>query len=637
MPIDSAAAPSVGTPAASSVLSLLKGIVQRPDGVYVEPAAFGPTLLASLDALVRGGSFLAGVEYPVLMKVLFGHGAVLPSGDVRIARDIRTFDLRRRALYRAVKIVAGRADYVFEPVWLADAADPDGQGQPARLDVDEFIADMWLKGIRFGLDIGVVRAAIAADRAEHVTVAERLAPEPGVDARIDEVSDDIHRSDAPRQLANGRLDLSSFQNRFPQIRPGKRLLKKIPATSGKPGFELSGAVLPAKAGADVDLVSYAGEGTAVETNSDGEFLMSCQAGFLQVDAKTSRISVNVKVISRDGVSARTTGNLSLTGDYEEFGDVQEKRVVEGESIVVHGNVFGRVVSRRGTVTLLANLMGGSAYNKRGDIVVRGVASGAVVQASQGAVTLERAENCVISGTKVTIGHAINCEIIGDDVTVGQAEGSAVAGRRVTIDACAPRKQGEMLVAVLCPEGAQIDEVIAMLGKRVAQFAELAARHRVEMQQATGHPDVRRYLSISGKVRKNEIVLNADQQRQFQKMAQDVGPLLKAIGDVSARVKAAEAEQRTGQEMLDKLEAQRRDVDTVSAVTVRQVQGDTQVRVLGFNPAGGSPYDLAPRDIRMRLRGPQHGALLFSGRSGTVEWNGAPEVPDSPDAPAPRIG
>ena len=37
-------------------------------------------------------------------------------------------------------------------------------------------------------------------------------------------------------------------------------------------------------------------------------------------------------VSRDGVSAKTTGNLQLTGDYEEFGEVQEKRVIEGEGI-----------------------------------------------------------------------------------------------------------------------------------------------------------------------------------------------------------------------------------------------------------------------------------------------------------------
>jgi hypothetical protein len=609
-----AAATAVARAAAGSE----HGIVQRADGVFADSDASGAALAAALDAIFRGGGYLAGLDYPTLMLALYGQP---PANELlRIADGIEPFDAQRRTLYRNVKIAGGNAAYVFEPVWLPDPADPDGAGQPASLDADEFVADLWLKGIRFGIEIEAVRAVIASGRTEHITVARRLAPVPGEDARIVEVSDDIHRNDAPRQLANGRLDLNQFQNRFPQIQPGVRLLQKIPATEGSPGFELSGAALPPTEGKDLDLADYVGEGTAVEEKLDGEFLVSTVAGFLQVDAKTSRISVNAKIVSRDGVSVKTTGNLQLTGDYEEFGDVQEKRVVEGEGITVHGDVFGRVSSRGGLVLLHANLMGGSAYNKQGDIQVRGVASGAIIQASDGAVVLERAENCTVSGTRVTVKHAVNSEIIGDEVTVGMAEGCAIAGRRVTVESCTPRKQGEMLVYVMRPEGAQIGEVIAMVGQRIAQFDAQAARHREEIQPMTARPDVRSYLMLSARLRKNELTLTPEQTRQFQKMTQDVGPVLKAIADLSAKLKAAEAERQKGQDMLARLEEQRRDASCVSAVAVRSIQGETQIRILGFNPAEGSPYDLAPREIRMRLRGPQHGDLLFSGPAGTLDWD-----------------
>ena len=71
------------------------------------------------------------------------------------------------------------------------------------------------------------------------------------------------------------------------------------------------------------------------------------------------------------------------------------------------------------------------------IRVPGMASNAVIQARQGDVVMERAENCVISGTRVRIEHAVNCEIIGDEVRLGRAEGCAVAARRVIADAVAP--------------------------------------------------------------------------------------------------------------------------------------------------------------------------------------------------------
>lgn len=600
-------------------------IAKRDDGVYADPSVLGTTLVAAIDNVYRAGNYFTGIDYPVLMKALFGHGPELPRGPdgttlVRFAADIETFDPVRRALYRAVKIGRGYAEYYFEPVWLPDPVNPDAEGFQTRLDVDEFIADVWTKGIRFGLDLPAIRAAMESSKADRITVARRLDPVQGEDAHIVEVSDDIHRSDAPLELGNGRLDLNSFQNRFPQIQAGVRLLKKVPATAGTMGFEMSGTPLPPEPGRDVDLPAYAGTGTKVERTQDGEFLVSSAAGFLMVDPKTSRIAVEDKVVSHDGVSAKTTGNLSLTGDYEEFGEVQEKRVIEADCITVHGDVFGSLVSRGGTIVVRANLGGGSARNACGDIHVHGVASSAMLSAEDGRIVIERAENCVIAGTRVEVNHAVNCEIVGDEVVLGIAEGCALAGRRVTVECTVPRKQSEMLVAVLRAEGQQIDEVIAAVTQRVAQFATLAAQLKAARDALTGKPDVRRYLMLAARVRKGEINLSPEQTRQFQKMAQDVAPALKAIGDASAKVKAAEAEQQAGAHMLANLEAQRGDAASISSVTIASVQGETQVRILGYSPAGGQPYRWTPREIRTRLRGPQAGELLFMGGAGSVAWS-----------------
>jgi hypothetical protein len=265
-------------------------------------------------------------------------------------------------------------------------------------------------------------------------------------------------------------------------------------------------------------------------------------------------------------------------------------------------------------------VGGSARNARGDIHVRGVASAAVLSAEDGRIVLERAESCVIAGTRVEIGHAVNCEIVGDEVVVKMAEGCALAGRRVTVECTVPRKQSEMLVAVLRAEGRQIDEVIAAVTQRVEQFAALAAQLKAAMEAMTAKPDVRRYLLLATRVRKGEVNLSPEQTRQFQKMAQDVGPALKTMADVSAKLKALDAEQQAGAEMLANLKAQRSDAASVEGVTIASVQGETQVRILGYSPAGGQPYLWTPREIRTRLRGPQAGELLFMGGAGSFAWS-----------------
>jgi hypothetical protein len=535
-----------------------------------------------------------------------------------LATGIEPFLPERRALYRAIKIDNGQAEYYFEPVYLANPGDPDGPGVPALLDPDEFVADLWSKGIRFGIDIEAVRAAVGPGQGGRVVVARRLEPVPGQDARVIEVTEELHRSDAPRQLANGRLDLNSFQNRFPQIRERVRLLQKLPRVPGAVGHEMSGAVIEPATPADTDLQAYCGPGTAVERTGEGEFLVSQQAGFLNVDSRTTQIAVGDKIVSHDGVSGKTTGNLQLTGDYEEFGEVQEKRVIEGEGITVHGDVFGSVISRGGAIVLNRNLVGGSAINKHGDIVVRGVASGAIIQASNGEVVLQRAENCIVSGTRVRVEHAINCEILGEDVALGQAEGCAVGGRTVVIESAAPRRQSEMVAYVQVPDTARLDSVLDATRQRIEQLAVLAARHKAELERLAGQPEVRKYLRLAAGVRKNEITLTPEQAPAFQRMAQAVGPALKEIGKASEAMKAAEADRQQGLALAGQLERQRNNAGT-SRIAVHKVAGETQVRALKMDPAG-SNYDLPPREIKARLRGLPVTGVLFAGSSGEFDWN-----------------
>jgi hypothetical protein len=602
------------------------GIVPRADGVYLDATIPGAALVAAVDQIFGADNYFTDLDYPLLLRALYGCGGPLvrqpgPDAWVRFAASIVPFDPARRELYRSVKISDGQAEYYFEPVFSPDPDDPDGPGVQTSLGVDEFVADMWRKGIRFGIDVEAVRNAIETGQAGRYTVARRQEPLPGQDARVIEVSDDIHRSDAPRQLANGKLDLNSFQNRFPQIKQGERLLKKQPRVAGSHGFELSGALIEPAAPADLDLQVYCGPGTTIERTGDGEFLVARQAGFLTVDARTSQISVDDKIVSRDGVSAKTTGNLSLEGDYEEFGEVQEMREIEGESITVHADVYGKLVSRGGTIVMNSNLIGGTAINIGGDIHVRGMASRATIQTRSGEVVLQRAENSIVSGTRVVIDVAINCEIIGEEVRVGQAEGCAIAGRNVEVECSAPRRQSEMVVFVQVPDSGRIDQAIDTVRERIEQLGELAARHKGEVERIAAQPDVSKYMRLATAVRKNEITLTPEQAPMFQRMAQAVGPALKEIGKFSAAMRAAEADREQGLALAAQLERQR-DGAGMSRVAVRSVQGDTQVRMLKYLPDDRSTYDLPPRDIKTRLRGAPGSELLFAGSSGTFEWSSA---------------
>ncbi|MES2264046.1 MAG: flagellar assembly protein A [Pseudomonadota bacterium] len=602
---------------------LPSAIVRRADGVYFRADATAVACQAAVNQIFVSGGYFAGLDYAVFIRVLYntcaeeadaGKGPPL----LRFADNIVQFPPPRRELYKSVKIINGEAEYYFEPVFFTV---PDMPPQPARLIFDEFVADLWAKGIRFGIDAPAVRAAIASGKSARLIVARRLNAAPGRDAAIVEVSQSIHRSNAPREMANGRFDLNSFQNRFPQVKAQIKLLKKVIRTPGLRGYELSGIVLEPAQPKDIELSSVAGEGTVIEQVNGVEYLVAAVEGFINVDAASKRISIGPKIISREGVSTRTTGNLQLTGEYEEFGEVQEQRLVDGGNITIHGDVFGKINSRGGTIAMQRNLMGGTAINAEGDIRVKGVASGAVLQTRQGEVVLGRAESCVISGTRVVIGEASNCEIMADEVVIKNAEGCAIAARRIDIDNAGPRRQTEMLLFPLVPDTAKLDQRIAEYGDKAAHHGAAAARHKAEIDAITSEPELRNYLMLATRVRKQEVQLTPDQLVLFQKMAVSVGPALRTVGKLSLSVKEAQAQQGQVQEMAAQVRQQKQALLALGRCNVKTVVGETLVRTMRYNPDQGAVFDRPPKDIKSRLRASSASlAAIFSGSSGSIAWS-----------------
>lgn len=635
--------------AEAAATALPNGVSLRHDGVYLDVALPPSQLTASVSQIFATGACLAAIDYPVFTRALFQVGPPLPPGTpgdtcVRVAAAIHKIDPRRQPLYRGLKVGRGLAEYVFEPLFFEEQQLPDGSvipETPVKLDFDEFVADMWVKGVRYGIDEQAVRNGINAAKGDRITVARRLEPEPSVDAHVVEVSQDLHRSDAPRTRADGRVDLNSFQNRFPQIRKGMRLLRKVPGVQGERGLEVTGTVLLSAPPADLDLRRWIGEGTSVERGQDGEFLIADKDGFLDVDAKAGTISVRDKIVSRDGVSGRTTGSLELAGAFEEFGDVQELRDVNGSDITIHGNVFGNIHSSGGAILLGGNIVGGNALNAKGDIKVKGVASGATLHTKDGDIVLKgRAENCVIIGTSVTIEEASNCDIIADAVRIVLAEGCAVAARSIDIDSAGPRRQTEMLALVHLPDTSALDAQLAELEGKAGALESYRVQFQREAEQITSVPQVRAYMNLTARLRKGEATLTPEQAPQLKKMAALVEPQLKQVGQLLQKMKAAESQVAVRRAQLAELRRQKDDLVAQAHCTIRMVCGDVTVRSLALGPGVPSAATLAPRDVRAYLRGPLPGAApVFADSTGSLDWvcrgqaDGQDDGAAEPPAPA----
>jgi uncharacterized protein (DUF342 family) len=601
------------------------GLLKRADGIYIDLGMPRPALSAAVGHVFQSGYYFLGLNYPVLIKALYDVGPDLGAAEaVQLAADMRLFDAARIGLYKNPKMARGYAEYYFELLYIEEMTLPDGTVIPerqTRLDVDEFVADMWNKGIHFGIDIAAVSAAIASAKPDRITFATDLEPEPGQDATVVEVSSDLHRSDAPKARADGRIDLQSFENRFPQIKQNMRLLKKQPAVPGLPGFDLSGRMTAPEPPKDLTLRFYAGDGTEARELEDGEYLVSTREGFLSVDAKSSRISITDKIISLEGVSGRTTGNLELAGAYEEYGDVQEQREVTGSDITVHGNVYGNITSRGGTVVLDRNLVSGSIANADGAIGIAGVASNSVIHTGNGRITIARAENCVISGSSVRIEEASNCEIIADEIFISVAEGCAVAGRNVEIESAGPRRRTEMIIYVLVKDVTQFDQEIADLDLRLAAFDQSNQACVAEMERIAALPDVRRYLALAAKLRTQELMLTAEQGQHLRKIAGAVATDLQAINKLKLELQAGQTQHKLLSDRLARVIEQKVEAAGVARCGLHMVSGETLVRTMPFTADTVSLTQLPPKDIKQRLRGtPSGGELLFAESAGSLDWH-----------------
>ncbi|TFW18520.1 DUF342 domain-containing protein [Duganella callida] len=598
---------------------------QQADGIYIDLTMSQAALTAAITHVFQSGRYLAGLNYAALIKALYGVGPDTGSAEaLRLADSVRVFDGNRLRFYKHPKMSLSYAEYYFEQLYLDEETLPDGTVIPERpvaLDIDEFIADMWNKGIQFGIDVAAVQAAMASTRPERITFATDLAPEPGQDATVIEVSQDLHRSDAPKARPDGRIDLQSFQNRFPQIKAEARLLKKLPPVPGLPGFDLAGRKTEPPPPKDLTLRFLAGEGTEARMFEDGEYLVSTREGFLSVDAKSNRISITDKIVSLEGVSGRTTGNLQLAGAYEEYGDVQEQREVTGSDITVHGNVYGNITSRGGTVVLDQNLVSGSVHNAAGDIRIAGVASNAVICAADGAINIQRAENCVISAQRVTVAEASNCEIIADEVRIEMAEGCAVAGRNVEMESAGPRRRTEMIIYVLVKDVASFDQEIAALGARIAAFEQANQASEAEAERLAALPDVRRYLALSAKLRTQELMLTPEQGQILRKIAGAVAEEMTALQKARHELQVGQTQHKLLQDRLARVIEQKIEAAGIARCGLHLVSGETMVRTMPFAGDTAALLQLAPKDLKQRLRGtPSGGEVLFADSAGSLDWH-----------------
>ncbi len=625
-------------------LTLPACLIRQSDGIFVYLSKVGGGFEGDIDRLFNAGARFCGLDYALLTGLLYDN--LVDKHDLatklKLAADVAAFPPERRALYKAVKMDADQqsAEYFFEPVSMVVATEEPVYGEPGadgvapvigstrreelqatKLDPDEFIADMWLKGVRFGINVEAVSNAISRGETARMIVATQRDATEGIDAEIEEACNVLHRDNSPKLLVNGKADLRKFQNRFPQIESGARLLKKRSRVLGKPGYKVSGKmILPRIPLDEINLQDMAGPGTRVEFQDGCEYILASQDGFLSLDLASNIISVTEMIENKGGISIKTTGDLTLSGnDFIEHGEVQEGRVVEGKNMTFRSNVYGDVVSRGGYILLEANLSGGSAKSQGGDVTSNGRVFNSVIEACTGKVALKYAENCVILGASVVVERAVNCEIVAEDIQVGSAEGCGIAGKTVKIDTSSACRAKETLVSMIVPDFSALDAQLERIGPAIDDCNKIIETKQHELTQLKSDAEFARYLALAASIKEGKIQLSAAQQDGWQKMTARFAKHMSA----GRQLNEQKRQQLTQiQELLQEKAAlldQREKTSTGIHCEITEVAGDTGVRSMVGQIALLQKSSVSEIRAKLREQDVRH-LRVFYNDTGSLVWS-----------------
>lgn len=525
-------------------VSLPEYIKKTNNGLCVDLALLPPfnesqfpekSFTAFIDAVFSQNYFLEGVDYKILCDLLYEPQIIQDelkkrekseaSTLLHFANSQKQFDINRRALYKDDNLTfpehgeGASAFYLFEKVGLPD---PKNMWKiiSTQLNIDEFIAFLWGKGIRYGVEVKTVNTVIHSSELGVVMVAKQLGATKGEGAKYQKLTENMDQHIFPKILANGMVRMVEQQNHFPQVYYGDPLLKKIPAKPGKHGRNIRGHYIPAPAVSDFNLEDLKGTGTFIEHHSEGDRIVACRDGFVTYDENGVFIADHIK--NDCGTNKKTTGNLLLSGDYHETKNVEGVEL-SGFSFQIDGEVCNSVIISRGAVQESETgriIIGRSVtnswlINKYGNIVIKGdrVESLSRCEARQGDIEAKNGQNSVFIGKKVHLKTAQNCVIIADEVQVDEFASNCIviASSSVNIRLIQRRTKGfgmdsktKIIHAMPnFPSDEKIQEetqsLLNNLSKVIARLSTI--------------PEMKKYIDIRGKIQGK--TLTPDQKKAFE--------------------------------------------------------------------------------------------------------------------------
>lgn len=601
--------------------------------------------IQAVDALLAQGQRFYGLDYAVFSQLVLNPETIWRrGGSSRLAADVVSFPEYRQELYKGVRFSEDnmQVEYIFQPVVvdtpyqhpLYGDRQPDGtvpvvghekrvRQEDAVLDLDEFVAAMWSKGVRCGLLLDAITPALFTKKINRMVVAQGQPAQVGKTAEVWDMLTPARQMGGPL-WRQGKWDLRNFENKFPPVEQGQTIIKKVACRAGKPGFTVRGDVLPAPPAQDIDLSVLVGEGVALEDAGDSELLVARKSGFLGVERESQSLFVTRTIETRVDINVKNTGDMALAADaFIAHGEVQEGRTVQGKHMRFAAPVYGHVQSDQGTIALDDVLSGGSAVlSGEGQIHIPQRAIHARVVAVEGKIDVQYAENCLIVGDDVTVQQAVHCTIVANQVRIQSAQACTIVGNGVKIDRCDEHKGEPCRVWVVQPSLKTVQSQLqaAQLALKLAQSSVTTTL--AELASIKNNAEFARYIALRDAMQGDPATLSAASKEEFAALHLTQSLHLKTIERLLKSLEKARAEvpERTAQR--DQAKTHLDDLVQRHFCAVTEVSGETRIFTLNKLIQLSAHVEHSAKELAQWLASKDvvaQSAVLFQGQSGSVDW------------------
>lgn len=364
-----------------------------------EGAALVTELAAIESAASRLGAVVELANAPAEVGAEADAAAGLPDDDPDVVEEI------------VGEVYDGSFDLAFEADHmqvLLTLRPPRGGRHVGLADVRAVLAE---HKVAFGVKEDLLLQAVEAGSCEDIVIAEGIPPADG-EPTVFESLLDTHPQHA--QVDDRALvDYRTLGNLL-LVKPGMRLMRRIPGRRGKDGINVLGQVAPAPEPEDIP---YDPELTGVARAADDpEVLVATIAGAPSVPASGHGMSVN-PVVQVEAVDL-SSGNIDFDGTLQVNGDITTGMQVKVTGdVVVSGTVEAAQIDAGGNVVVKGGILGaaegaglggepaarGAHVVARGSVQARFIGNATISAGKDVVVESEIRQSDVAAGDSVTVG------------------------------------------------------------------------------------------------------------------------------------------------------------------------------------------------------------------------------------------